>query len=246
MKERRIDDERDADLAEVRGQKVRALGLGRVGLTPFLPLSHFPDAPWAHSTGASNGKASRAKAAATNGATASNGAATADATVGSVTGGVAATAADATEAAALPKATGAHANPPSIVQVQTLASVQVQSALGTNEAVLDALGVDSKSLAQDAAATAEAGERTLRLFESAFRSAEDYHAKLTLLAPDVTSLSKALRKLDAKSPLRVAFAAFLQERDMARGIPTIKRTKQRNKRTKAKAAAASKGTTATS
>jgi hypothetical protein len=153
------------------------------------------------------------------------------------TGGVPATAADAAAAAALPKATVDRGIPPSIDQVQTLASPPVQSALTSNAAVLTALGVDGNKLAADATATAEAGERTLRLFESAFRSMQDYHVRAKALAPEVTELSAAVRKLDPTSPLGAAFAPFVQERAAARGTAAAKRTKQKKARVKAKASA---------
>jgi hypothetical protein len=143
-----------------------------------------------------------------------------------------------TDAAALPKATIGRGIPPSIEQVQTLASPQVQTAIGDHKDVLAVMGVDGAKLAQDAAATAAAGERTLRLFESAYRSLQDYHPRAKALATPTTKLSAALRKLDPTSPLRQAFAAFLQERDAARGIARTKRTKQRNARAKAKTTSA--------
>jgi hypothetical protein len=57
------------------------------------------------------------------------------------------------------------------------------------------------------------------------------------LAPEVTELSKAVRKLDPTSPLGAAFAPFVQERAAARGTAAAKRTKQKKARIKAKAAA---------
>ncbi len=122
--------------------------------------------------------------------------------------------------------------------MQQLATPAVQSALTGKAAIIDeALGVDAATLASQAADAAAAGERTLRLFESAFRSAEDYQAKAKLVAPVLTPLTQALRQLPASSPLRTAFAAFLTERNAAKGVNAAVRTKKKNKRTKATAAA---------
>jgi hypothetical protein len=171
-------------------------------------------------------------------AKAGNGKATGNGATHPGTGGIPATAADVTDAAALPKSTIERGVPPSIEQVQTLASPQVQTALADHQDVLAVMGVDGAKFAQDALATAAAGERTLRLFESAFRSLQDYHPRAKAVAKPTTKLSAALRRLDPSSPLRQAFAAFLQERDAARGIARTKRTKQRNARAKAKTAPA--------
>lgn len=143
-----------------------------------------------------------------------------------------ATVADVQSAAALPPATIEQASPPSIAQIQVLGSSATQAALQDHAATLRMLGHDGQKLATDSLAAIAAGERTIRLFESAYRSFQDYQERAKAIRPEMSELAKTLRGLDAASPLRAAFKSFIDLRDLSHGVPDAKRTRERLARQK--------------
>ena len=126
-----------------------------------------------------------------------------------------ATVADVQSAAALPPAT-----------------IATQAALQDHAATLRMLGHDGQKLATDSLTAIAAGERTIRLFESAYRSFQDYQERAKAIRPEMSELAKTLRGLDAASPLRAAFKSFIDLRDLSHGVPDAKRTRERLARQK--------------